>query len=135
MLASNEQFRVRYSETDKMGIVYYSRYFEYFEIGRLSLLRAYGFPYSDMEMKYNCFLPVSETYAIYISAAKLENILTISTRVLEKPTVRIRFDYEISNEQAAILTKGYTVHPFMDGKTGKPGMPPAELMALFNANF
>jgi acyl-CoA thioester hydrolase len=134
MLIDTISVEVRYAEVDQMEIVYYSRYFEYFEIGRLSLLRFYRFPYNEMESKYNCYLPVVETYAKFYNPAKLEDVLTIETKILEKPSVMLKFDYEISREET-LIAKGYTTHVFLNGKTGKPGRPPIELKKLFDKNF
>jgi acyl-CoA thioester hydrolase len=117
-----------------MGIVYYSRYFEYFEIGRVSLLRANGFPYSELESKFHCFLPVIEATAKFHNAAKFEDELIIKTMVKEKPTARLRFDYEIYCNKK-LITDGFTTHPFLNGVTCKPGHPPKELKALFDVHF
>ena len=134
MLTNEIMTQVRYSETDQMGIVYYTRYFEYFEIGRVSLLRSYGFPYSELESKFNCYLPVIEASAKYHNTAKFENELIIKTKIKEKPTVRLRFEYEIyCNEK--LIADGFTKHPFLYGVTGKPGHPPDELKALFDVHF
>ena len=134
MLSSREQARVRYAETDQMKVVYYSKYFEYFEIGRLCLLRSYGFPYDEMESKFDCYLPVVETYAKFYHPAKLEDVLSIVTKIFEKPSAILKFDYEILCE-SNLLVKGYTTHVFLNGKTGKPGRPPIELKELFDKNF
>lgn len=134
MLSAREQIRVRYAETDQMGIVYYSRYFEYFEIGRLSLLRAYGFPYNEMESKHDCYLPVVETHAKFCHPAKLEDDLIIETKILERPSSILKFDYEIFRDET-FIAKGYTTHVFLNGKTKKPGRPPKELKEFFDARF
>lgn len=134
MLSAREQIRVRYAETDQMKIVYYSRYFEYFEIGRRSLLTEYGFPYGEMESKLNCYLPVLDTYAKFIKSAKLEDELTIVTKVIEKPSVRIRFDHEILCGEKLLVT-GYVTCVFFDGIKSKPTLPPDKLLELFNAHF
>lgn len=134
MLSAREQVRVRYAETDQMGIVYYSRYFEYFEIGRISLLRSCGFPYNEMESKFDCYIPVVETYAKFLQPARLENVLTVETKILKKPTALLKFDYEIFSDDT-LIAQGYTTHVFLNGKTRKPGRPPKELKELFDAHF
>ncbi|MEW5950166.1 MAG: thioesterase family protein [Thermodesulfobacteriota bacterium] len=134
MIKNEESIRVRYSEVDQLRFVYYSRYFEYFEIGRLSLLRVCGFPYDEMESKLGCYLPVVETYAKFHQPAKLEDIITIGTKILQKPSIILRFDYEILCE-GILITQGYTTHVFLNGKTGKPGRPPIGLKELFDKSF
>jgi len=134
MLSAREQLKVRYAETAQMGIVYYSRYFEYFEIGRLRLSRACGFPYNEMESKHNCYLPVVETHAKFYHSAKLEDDLTIETKILERPSAILKFDYEIFREET-LIAKGYTTHVFLNSKIGKPGRPPVRLKELFDKKF
>ena len=134
MLNNTVNVSVRYSETDQLKVVYYSRYFEYFEIGRRSLLTAYGFPYSEMESKFNCYLPVLDTYAKFIKPAKLEDEITVVSKVLEKPSVRIRFDHEILCGEKLLVT-GYVTCVFFDGITSRPSQPPNKLLELFNAHF
>jgi acyl-CoA thioester hydrolase len=134
MLTDEISIRVRYAETDQMRFVYYSRFFEYFEVGRLSLLRTCGFPLNEMESKYDCYLPVVETHAKFYHPARLEDVLTIETKILEKPTAILKFDYEILCE-GTLIVKGYTTHVFLNGKTGKPGHPPIGLKELFDKNF
>jgi acyl-CoA thioester hydrolase len=87
-----------------------------------------------MESKHNCYLPVVETYAKFYHPAKLEDDLTIETKILQKPSVILRFDYEILCE-GSLITQGYTTHVFLNGKMGKPGRPPIGLKELFDTSF
>lgn len=87
-----------------------------------------------MESKHNCYLPVVETYAKFYHPAKLEDDLTIETKILERPSVILKLDYEIFREET-LIAKGYTTHVFLNGKTGKPARPPIGLKELFDKKF
>lgn len=118
MLETFSSLRVRYAETDQMGVVYYSRYFEYFEVGRLDLLRCHGVPYSEIEMSLGFWLPVVEAFASFRKGAVLEDELVIRTAIKERPSARMRFDYEVSRE-GSTLVSGYTVHACVEKGTRK----------------
>jgi len=87
---------VRYSETDQMGRVYYSRYLEWFELGRASHLKAAGFPYSDME-KLGLYLVVADTYIKYQKPAKYEDEIIVRTSIKEVSKASAVFEYEVLN--------------------------------------
>ncbi len=115
--------RVRYAETDAMGVVYYGRYFEYFEDGRVAYLRERGVPYSEME-RAGVFMPVAEAYCKYRAPARFEDELTVEARVSEAGRARVRFDYVIRRGDE-VLAEGYTVHAAR-GRDGRPvRIPPA----------
>ena len=108
--------RVRYAETDKMGIVYYANYLVWFEIGRTEFCRARGFSYRDMEEMDDAFLVVAEGYCRYKAAAYYDDELLIRTHVTELRKRSLRFGYEIvriSNGQ--IIAEGETGHVVTDG--------------------
>lgn len=112
------QFRVRYGETDQMGVVYYGNYAQYFEMGRTEWLRKFGFSYKWMEDN-GIMLPVTELRIQYKRPALYDDLLTVTTVLVKMPTVRIEFDYEIHNQQGQLLTTGYTSLAFVDKATGK----------------
>jgi acyl-CoA thioester hydrolase len=87
---------VRYSETDQMGRVYYSRYLEWFELGRAEHLKSLGFPYSEME-KLGLFLVVADTYIKYIRPAKYEQTIIVKTIIKEVNKASVVFEYEVTN--------------------------------------
>jgi acyl-CoA thioester hydrolase len=93
---------VRYSETDQMGRVYYSRYLEWFELGRAEHLKSIGFPYSDME-KQGLYLVVADTYIKYIKPARYEEIVTVKTIIKEVNKASVVFEYEVKNERTKEL--------------------------------
>jgi acyl-CoA thioester hydrolase len=107
--------RVRYSETDKMGIVYYANYLVWFEIGRAEFCRARGFSYRDMEEQDNAFLVVAEAYCRYKAPAYYDDELLIRTHIAELRRRSLRFGYEIirvSDDQ--IIAEGETGHVVTD---------------------
>ncbi|MBI4721668.1 MAG: acyl-CoA thioesterase [Candidatus Stahlbacteria bacterium] len=133
-MTSELLLRVSYADTDQMGIVYYARYFEYFERGRTELLRELGVPYSEMEKK-GISLPVIEAYCEYKKGIKYDEIIIIKTYLKDPPTAWIRMDYEVLNEtKDKVLAKGYTRHPFVN-QHGKPVRPPKEFVKQITAGL
>ncbi len=112
-------FRVRYAETDQMGIVYYGNYAQYLEMGRVEWLRSLGVSYKWMEEK-GVMLPVISLKIDYKSSARYDDLITVRTRLKKTPTVRIEFDYTILNENQEILVEANTVLVFMDSHKKKP---------------
>lgn len=123
MKSANLQFRVRYAETDQMGVVYYGNYAQYFEMGRTEWLRSLGITYRWME-ENGIQLPVLDLQVTYKKPAKYDDLLTIKTTLVKMPTVRIQFYYEIENEKGELITSGTTTLAFVDMKTKKPTMAP-----------
>lgn len=115
--------RVRYAETDQMGVVYHGNYAQYFEIGRVEWLRSLGVLYKQME-NLGVMLPVVSLTMNYKRPAKYDEELTIRTIFKECNGVKIEFDYEIYNEKNVLLTTAYSMLVFVDMKTGKPILPP-----------
>jgi len=134
MIESELKIRVLYAHTDKMGVVYYGRYFEYFEAGRNEFLRKMGYPYSKIE-KQNIILPVIEASANYICPALYDDEITIHTILKTVPTVRIRLDYLIEDSHHEKLAEGHTVHSFVSAVTRKPIRPPKDFLELFKTKF
>lgn len=118
--------RVRYSETDQMGVVYHGNYAQYFEMGRVEWLRNLGISYKWME-ENGVMLPVVSLELNYKKPARYDDILRIKTKLKSQSTVKIEFDYEIYNEQNQLLTTGYSMLVFVDMKTGRPIVPPKYL--------
>lgn len=109
------EIRVRYAETDKMGIVHHSNYLIWFEAGRSDLCRARGFSYKEMEEQDNALMVVAESYVRYKSPAFYEDVLIIRTQVAEVRSRSIRFIYEIYRESdEALLAEGETLHLVTD---------------------
>jgi acyl-CoA thioester hydrolase len=109
------QIRVRYAETDKMGIVHHSNYLVWFELGRSEFCRARGFSYKEMEEKDNALLVVAEAYCRYKSPAYYEDVLTLRTKIAEIRSRSIRFIYEIYRpSDQTLLAEGETLHLVTD---------------------
>lgn len=118
--------RVRYGETDRMGISYYANYLVWFEAARTEYFRALGFVYSEFE-KRGVFLPVAEAYCRYSAPSSYDDLLTIRTIVSQVRQSSIRFEYRVlKNHGAEAVAAGYTVHVFVD-RTMKPIRIPEEL--------
>ena len=117
--------RVRYAETDRMGVVYYANYFVWFEIGRTDWLRETGQSYREMEIA-GVQLPVIEAHCEYRRPAKYDDDLEIRTRATLLTPVRIRFDYEIVRGDDDTLVTGYTIHAALDAR-GRPCRLPARV--------
>lgn len=115
--------RVRYAETDQMGVVYHGNYAVYFEMGRVEWLRNLGISYKKME-ETGIMLPVVSLTMNYKKPARYDDLLTVTTRFKSQTSVKIEFDYEIHNEKGELLTTGHSVLVFVDMKTGKPTLPP-----------
>ena len=123
--------RVRYAETDTMGVVYYANYFVWFEVGRTELLRDSGWSYKDMELE-GFSLPVIEAHCEYRQPARYDDDLEIRTTGALVSPVRLRFDYEIVRPpDSSALVSGYTVHATLD-RNGRPCRLPARALELFD---
>jgi acyl-CoA thioester hydrolase len=107
--------RVRYSETDKMGVVYHANYLIWFEIGRTEFCRARGFSYRDMEENDNAFLVVAESYCRYKAPAYYDDQLIVRTRITELRRRSLRFGYEIVRASDGVtIAEGETGHVVTD---------------------
>ena len=118
MKNSETKLRVRYSETDQMGIVYYGNYAQYLEQGRTDWLRSLGLTYKFME-EHQVMLPVINLNIDYKKPAKYDDLLTIKTSLLEIPSVKIKFHYEIYNQYDELLVTASTSLVFLDSITRK----------------
>ena len=129
--AHTATIRVRYAETDQMGVVYYANYFVWFEIGRVELMRALGFEYRQLEEQDQCYLPVVEANCRYRAPARYDDVLTLETRVLNQRTSMIRFGYRLLREKRSgseeqeplLLAEGETVHVVVDRAMQKTVLP------------
>lgn len=127
--SSVSRLRVRYAETDQMGVAWHGSYFAWFEVGRTDLLRDRGMTYRELEAQ-DLFLPVVEARARYSRPARYDDTLEIRTRVASHAGARVAFEYEVvlDADQAPLAT-GFTAHAAVDGR-GKPRRLPPELRRL-----
>ena len=138
------EIRVRYAETDKMGIVHHSNYLIWFEAGRSDLCRARGFSYKEMEESDDALMVVAESYVRYKSPAYYEDLLHVRTRIAEIRSRSIRFIYEIvRNGDETLVAEGETLHLVTDSSRRVKQIPdsykekllsesPLDVMALPN---
>ncbi len=112
-------FRVRYAETDQMGVVYHGNYAQYLEMGRIEWLRRYGISYKKMEEE-GIILPVVSLSLNFKKSALYDDLITIETRLKKIPLVKIEFDYTVYNEANEILAEANTVLAFMDKERNRP---------------
>ena len=125
MFESEVQIRVRYAETDQMGYVYYGNYAAYYEVARTEVFRKLGIHYKEMEAT-GTMMPVLEMKCKYIRPAKYDDLLTVKLFVKHKPHgSRIKFEYEVYNEEQTLLNVGETTMVFVDMKSGRPTAIPA----------
>ena len=132
MIETREQVRVRYAETDQMAVAYHGNYLPWFEMARTTLLREHGLPYRQLEAE-GYFLPVLEIGIRYQRPARYDDVLTVVARLVEKPLLKIRIEYEVFRDTELLCT-GFTVHAFID-RSGRPVRPPAAFVARMDQLF
>ncbi len=127
LITSKTQLTVRYSETDQMGIVHHGNYAQYLELARIDWLSRLGVSYKSME-ESGIMLPVFTLDLKFKKSAFFDDELTVKTSLKKIPTVRIFFEYEISNSRQELLTIASTTLVFVDSKTRKPIPCPSFLL-------
>jgi acyl-CoA thioester hydrolase len=116
--------RVRYAETDQMGVVYHANYFIWCEVGRVELMRALGIEYKRMELEDDCHIVVVDVRCRYHASARYDEVLRVRTRIVESRNRSIRFAYEIFRDSdQELLAVGETLHVIC-GSNGKPKLLP-----------
>jgi acyl-CoA thioester hydrolase len=125
------QVRVRYSETDQMGVVYHGNYIPYFEIGRVEWLRNKGVSYKSLE-ESGIALPIVSMTVNYKKPARYDDLLTVKTTFKQYSSVKIEFDCEIWSAENELLTTAQFILVFVDIKQGKAIIPPADLLAIIS---
>ena len=113
------QIRIRYGETDQMGVVYHGNYAQYLEMGRIEWLRNFGISYRKME-EDGIKLPVISLCLNYKKSACYDDVIKVTTKLKKMPTAKIEFEYTIENEMGELLTEGETTLAFIDINSGKP---------------
>jgi acyl-CoA thioester hydrolase len=129
--AEDATVRVRYAETDQMGVVYHANYLVWMEIGRVELMRSLGVEYKEMETADDCHIVVVEAHCRYLKSARYDEVLRIHTRVAEARSRIIRFHYEIWRDtDHQLLATGETKHVIC-GKDGRPKHLPEKYRSVF----
>lgn len=121
------KIRVRYGETDQMGVVYHANYAQYFEVGRTEWLREFGLTYRSMEEE-GIMLPVISLTINYKNSARYDDILKVITTLKRMPTASIEFKYELRNEADELLATGCTTLAFIDMNRNRPTRCPKYLL-------
>jgi acyl-CoA thioester hydrolase len=135
MFIAETQVRVRYAETDQMGVVYHSNYFPYFESARAESIRELGFTYADME-KMGVFMPVVDVHCRYLRPSRYDDLLTIKTMLKELPIHhKIEFHHEVYNEKDELLAVAKIILYFMESATMKRTTMPAQLLEKLKPYF
>lgn len=134
MFTFETKIRVRYAETDQMGYVYYGNYATYYEVARVEMLRSLGTSYKSLE-EQGIMMPVLELQSQYLRPAKYDDLITVRVQMPEKPTVRIRFTYEIFSETGERLNTGETTLVFVDIERNKPCRAPDEFIRSLTPFF
>ena len=125
--------RVRYGETDQMGVVYHGNYAQYMEMGRVEWLREMGISYKKME-EDGIMLPVISLHIEYKKPAVYDDLITVRTILKKTPSVKIEFDFEIYNEKREILATAKVVLAFIDIERSKPVRCPQYLLDTIAKN-
>ena len=125
------EVRVRYSETDQMGVVYHGNYIPYFEIGRVEWLRNKGVSYKSLE-ESGIALPIVSMTINYKKSARYDDLLIVKTKLKKHSSVKIEFDCEIWSEQNELLTTAHFILVFVDLKTGRPVVPPDHIKTILD---
>jgi acyl-CoA thioester hydrolase len=125
---TQSHFRVRYAETDQMGMVYYANYFIWMEIGRTDFCRECGFSYAELEREEQAFLPVAEADCRYLAPAHYDDDIVVETGIARLNRRIVEFSYKIKNKDT-LLAEGRTLHVIM-GRDGKPRSLPDRYLEL-----
>ena len=135
MFTTSTQIRVRYAETDQMGVVYHSNFFPYFESARAESIRELGFTYAEME-KMGVIMLVIEVHCRYLRPAKYDDLLTVKTILKELPVHhKIEFHHEVYNEKDKLLVVGKIILYFMEANGMKRTIMPAQLLEKLQSYF
>jgi acyl-CoA thioester hydrolase len=120
--------RVRYADSDQMGVAYYANYLVWFEVGRTEWLRSRGYAYRTLESE-GVFLPVTEAECRYLAPCRYDDLLYVVTRVGKLGRTVVRFEYRVHREDGALAALGHTEHCFLS-RAGRPVRAPAEIARL-----
>src|ERR1700722_19141472 len=127
MFEHSTKIRVRYGETDQMGYMYYGNYAEFYEVGRVEMLRSLGLTYSGMEQS-GIKMPVLELTCRYLKPALYDEEITVKVIMDKMPGIRIHFRYELYNENQDLINKGGTLLVFVNMHSIRPCLPPQDFL-------
>ena len=127
MFEHTTKVRVRYGETDQMGYMYYGNYAEFYEVGRVEMLRSQGMTYRSME-ESGVMMPVLEMKCKYLKPARYDEEISIRVIMDKMPGVKIHFRYELFNENQELIHQAETLLAFINMKTNRPCLPSQEFI-------
>ncbi len=134
MFSHSTKIRVRYADTDQMGYMYYGNYAEFYEVGRVEMLRSLGMTYRSMEDS-GIIMPVTELKCKFIKPALYDEEITVKVMIETMPSLRINFKYELFNEKQELINLGETTLVFIDQKRNRPCMPSEDFLSRMKAHF
>lgn len=134
MLTYEIGIRVRYKETDAMGVVHHSNYVNYYEVARTEMLREHGTTYRELE-ETGVMLPVHEMKMHFFAPARYDDLLTVKLTMKQLPGVKMVFDHEIYNEQSTLVNTGQVTLVFMNAETRRACRAPQWFLDLFAGYF
>jgi acyl-CoA thioester hydrolase len=134
MFSHSTKIRVRYADTDQMGYMYYGNYAEFYEVGRVEMLRHLGMTYSAMEAS-GIIMPVTELTCKFIKPALYDEEIRVKVIIEQLPGLRIVFKYELYNEAGELINLGETSLVFLDREKNKLRLPPDALMEKLRVHF
>ena len=129
------QIRVRYGETDQMGYLYYGNYAQYYEVGRVEMIRSLGLTYKELEEVYGIWLPVVSLDMRFVRPAYYDDLLTVRSELRKLPDEHITFHVEILNEKRKMVNAGTVRLCFFDAKTRKVVQAPEYLLEKLRPYF
>jgi acyl-CoA thioester hydrolase len=134
-ISGETRLRVRYAETDKMGVVYHSNFVIWFEVGRVELLRQLGFEYNRMEQEDNCHIPVVDLRVRYKAPAQYDDEIVVRTELKNVRSTLLHFAYEVFRERdRLLLATGETMHIIVDHKFERCALPEKYMKAFGRQN-
>lgn len=134
MFEHSTKIRVRYAETDQMGYMYYGNYAQFYEVGRVEMLRSLGMTYRSME-ESGIMMPVLDLKCKFIKPALYDEEITVKVIVEKMPGIRMHFRYELFNEKKELINLGETTLVFVDMEKNKPCMPGEEFLKKISVYF
>ena len=134
MYTHEVKIRVRYADTDQMGYVYYGNYAAYYEVARVESFRSLGYAYKNLE-EAGVMMPVLELKVKYLLPAKYDDLLTVKVTIPDFPKVKIRYIYDVYNEQGEHLNTGETTLAFINMESGRPTRMPEVMNQLLKPYF
>jgi len=134
MFVHSTKIRVRYADTDQMGYMYYGNYAEFYEVGRVEMLRSLGLTYKAMEDS-GIIMPVTELKCKYFKPALYDEEITVKVIMETMPSVRIHFRYELFNEKHELINLGETMLVFINQEKKRPCLPPEDFLNKIKVHF